>query len=390
VILFERPPARSARWWAFDVFVALAVVGLSVPPWLEADVDPAWLAIVIGLAIATPILARRVWPVAVFGWVVATTCLAVAFDRHLVSGPAAVVALYTVAAYRPRKQALIAAAVLEAAVIGIAIDVRGADWWYATIFLSGLVAAALGLGLYATTRRAYLRELHDRAERLERERDQAHELAVITERARVIREMHDVVAHNLTVIVALSDGAAGSALRAPERAADIMRTVSVTGRQALADTRRLLGILGEGQANDQADDRHPAPDLNGLDALIARVRDAGLPVSYEIHGAAHTLPSAVQLTVYRLVQEALTNSLKHGGQDTHATVRLRYLPGELHVDIEDDGAGALAAVPATVGRGLTGMAERVHAFGGQVRSGPRTPRGWQVSAQLPIDDPAGS
>jgi len=301
VILFERPPVRSARWWAFDVFVALAVVGLSVPPWLEVDVDPAWLAIVIGLAIATPILARRVWPVAVFGWVVATTCLAVAFDRHLVSGPAAVVALYTVAAYRPRKQALIAAAVLEAAVIGIAIDVRGADWWYATIFLSGLVAAALGLGLYATTRRAYLRELHDRAERLERERDQAHELAVITERARVIREMHDVVAHNLTVIVALSDGAAGSALRAPERAADIMRTVSVTGRQALADTRRLLGILGEGQANDQADDRHPAPDLNGLDALIARVRDAGLPVSYEIHGAAHTLPSAVQLTVYRLV-----------------------------------------------------------------------------------------
>jgi signal transduction histidine kinase len=120
--------------------------------------------------------------------------------------------------------------------------------------------------------------------------------------------------------------------------------------------------------------------------LIAGVRAAGLAVNYEIHGAADKVPTATQLTVYRLVQEALTNTLKHGGRDTHAAVRLHYLPGQLHIDIEDDGAGALAAAPTAVGRGLTGMAERVHAFGGRVQSGPRTPKGWRVSAQLPLDD----
>lgn len=382
MILFERPPVRSARWWAFDVLVTLGVALLSVPTWGRAHVGPWCVPFLIGLVITAPLVVRRVWPVPVFAWLFVSTCLVTLLDIRLAGGIGPLVALYTVAAWCPRMQALVAAAVLEAGAIGVAIRIRGGGWWYASIFLTGMVAAALGLGLYAATRRAYVRELHDRAERLERERDQANELAVVTERARIIREMHDVVAHNLTVIVALSDGAAGSALRAPERAADIMRTVSATGRQALADTRQVLGILSE----DQTGDRHPVPDLDGLDGLIASVRSAGLPVSYEIHGAAEKLPSGAQLTVYRLVQEALTNTMKHGGGNTHATVRLRYLPGELHVDIEDDGAGAPAAVPATVGRGLTGMRERVHAFGGEVQSGPRSPTGWRVSAQLPIDD----
>jgi signal transduction histidine kinase len=386
VNLFERPPVRSARWWAFDVLVALAVTVLSAPTWARADVGAVWVAFLVGLVITAPIVVRRVWPVPVFAWTFVSTCLAALWDIRLAGGIVSLVALYTVAAWCPRTQALVAAAVLEAGAIGVAIRIRGSGWWYAAIFLTGMVAAALGLGLYAATRRAYVRELHDRAERLERERDQANELAVVTERARIIREMHDVVAHNLTVIVALSDGAAGSALRAPERAAEIMRTVSATGRQALADTRQVLGILSE----DQTDGRHPVPDLDGLDALLVSVRSAGLPVSYEIHGAAEKLPSGAQLAVYRLVQEALTNTMKHGGGGTHATVRLRYLPGELLVDIEDDGAGAPAAVPTTVGRGLAGMRERVHAFGGEVQCGPRSPSGWRVSAQLPIGGGSGS
>jgi signal transduction histidine kinase len=324
---------------------------------------------------------RRVWPEAVFGWILGCTCLAAAFDSKLVSGPAALVALYTVAAWRPRKHAVIAAAALEAAAVGIAVEVRGAHWWYATIFLSGLVVAALGLGLYATTRRAYLQELHDRAERLERERDQAHELAVVTERARIIREMHDVVAHNLTVIVALSDGAAGSAARAPERAAQIMRTVSATGRQALANpppARHPQCRRGSRSASrprprgPRCVDRRRAGRRPGRELRDPRRGGQGA------HGhAAHRLPAR---------PGSVTNTLKHGGRDTHAAVRLHYLPGQLHIDIEDDGAGALAAAPTAVGRGLTGMAERVHAFGGRVQSGPRTPKGWRVSAQLPLDD----
>ncbi len=380
--LFERPPARSPRWWAFDVLVALAVVTLSIPVWVQARAWPVPVAVLVGLFVTAPTVLRRVWPVPVFAWMFVLNGLGGLWDTHLVSGFSLLVALYTVAAWRPRQEAFIAAMALEVGAIAAAIRVSRVDWWYAAIFLTGMVAAAAGLGLYAATRRAYLRELHDRAERLERERDQAHELAVVNERARIIREMHDVVAHNLSVIVALSDGAAASALRSPERAVEVMKTVSTTGRQALADTRRLLGIISDGGAED----RHPVPDLDGLSTLVEQVRTAGLPVSYEVHGAAQPLPTGAQLTVYRLVQEALTNTLKHGGPDARAIVRLRYLPGELHVDIDDDGAGALAAEPATPGRGLTGMRERVHVFGGTVQSGPRSPTGWRVSAQLRTDE----
>lgn len=380
--LFERPPARSARWWAFDVLLTLIVVTLTIPSWLQTQACPGPVAVVIGIVITAPTVLRRAWPVPVFAWIFLVNGLAGVWDTHLASGFSLLVALYTVAAWRPRHEAFIAAVALEVGAIAAAIRVSRVDWWYAAIFLTGMVAAAAGLGLYAATRRAYLRELHDRAERLERERDQVHELAVVNERARIIREMHDVVAHNLSVIIALSDGAAASAERSPERAVEVMKTVSTTGRQALADTRRLLGIISD----DGAEDRHPVPDLDGLSALVEQVRAAGLPVSYEVHGAAAQLPTGAQLTVYRLVQEALTNTLKHGGANAHATVRLRYLPGELHVDIDDDGAGALAAEPATPGRGLTGMRERVHVFGGTVQSGPQSPTGWRVSAQLRTDE----
>lgn len=392
--LFERPPVRSARWWAFDVLVAVLVALLTLPMWMrDADVSPRALEIVLLAVTAGALVVRRLRPVEVFAWILVTTLAGALWNTHLISGPALLVSLYTVAAWQPRRPALIAAAVLEAGAIAGAIRVEGGGWWYPAIFLSGLVAAALGLGLYAATRRAYLRELHDRAERLERERDQANELAVITERARIVREMHDIVAHHLTVMIALSDGAAAASAAAPERAGEVMRTVSATGRRALADTRRLLGVLSVGGDSDDglgAEARQPVPGLDGLDALVAGVRAAGLPVSYEIQGAGGEVPSGAQLTVYRLVQEALTNTLKHAGDGARATVRLRYLPGELRLDIEDDGAGATAPAPATGGRGLAGMRERVHAFGGQVESGPRVPSGWRVSARLRLDETVGA
>jgi signal transduction histidine kinase len=187
-------------------------------------------------------------------------------------------------------------------------------------------------------------------------------------------------------MIALSDGAAAASAGSSPRAADAMRTVSATGRQALADTRRLLSEPAEGAGQDG--ERHPLPDLSGLDALVAAVRAAGLPVSYEVHGAPVSLSAAAQLAVYRLVQEALTNTLKHGGPAASAVVRLSYLPGELRVDVEDDGAGASAPAPETPGRGLTGMRQRVQTFGGQVQAGPRSPAGWRVSAQLRLEQEA--
>jgi signal transduction histidine kinase len=197
--------------------------------------------------------------------------------------------------------------------------------------------------------------------------------------------MHDVVAHHLTVMVTLSEAAAAAAASSPERAAEVMRSVSATGRRALADTRRLLGVLRQRPGQDPGDTLQPVPDLAQLDALIEQVRSAGLETTLEVQGQALDVPAGVQLTVYRLVQEALTNSLKYGGSGARATVRLRYLSGELRVDIDDDGAGATAPASAGVGGGLIGMQERVHAYGGDLQAGPRQPGGWNVSARLRLD-----
>jgi signal transduction histidine kinase len=304
---------------------------------------------------------------------------------HAVNGLALIIALYTVAAMRPRREALLCAGLLELTLVIGLLLFAGGGWWYDAIFVSGMVAAALALGLYSATRRAYLAELHDRAERLERERDQQGALAAAAERARIAREMHDIVAHHLTVMVTLSDAAVAASATSPERAAEVMRSVSATGRRALADTRRLLGVLRQPPGQDPGENLQPVPDLTQLDALIEQVRSAGLDTTLEIHGAARDVPAGVQLTVYRLVQEALTNTLKHGGSGARAAVRLQYLPGELRVDIDDDGAGATAPATASIGGGLVGMRERVHAYGGDVQAGPRTPGGWKVSARLHLD-----
>jgi signal transduction histidine kinase len=305
------------------------------------------------------------------------------WNRHLVAGVALLIALYTVATLQSRRDTLACAGVLELASVTALLLSDGRDWWFAAIFLSGMIAAALGLGLYFATRRAYLAELRDRADRLERERDQQAALAVAAERTRIAREMHDIVAHHLTVMITLSEAAVAASASSPERATDVMSSVSATGRRALADTRRLLGVLRQPPGQDPGEGLHPVPDLAQLDALIEQVRSAGLDTTLEIHGSAPDVPAGVQLTVYRLVQEALTNTLKHGGPGARATVRLRYLPGELLVDIDDDGAGA--AAPAGVGGGLLGMRERVHAYGGDVQAGPRGPGGWHVSARLRLD-----
>jgi signal transduction histidine kinase len=395
-----------------DVLVALiaAVAGLpeayhGASASAPATEHPWGLALALFLS-AAPLLVRRIWPVPVLGCVLAVN-LAVVIDQHTANGLALLIALYTVAAMRPRREALACAAGYELVIVAVTIWLAGSSWWYPAIFLSGLVGAALGLGLYSATRHAYLAELRDRAARLERERDQQGALAAAAERARIAREMHDIVAHHLTVMVTLSDAAVAVSDAAPERserATDVMRRVSATGRTALADTRRLLGVLREPPAGRSADNgsqgpgeeaaeaRQPVPGLGQLEALIEQVRSAGLDTTLEVRGEAPEVPVGVQLTVYRLVQEALTNTLKHGGAGARATVRLRFQPGEVLVDIDDDGAGAPPAprpasgsAPATAGGGLVGMRERARAYGGDVEAGPREPGGWKVSGRLLLD-----
>jgi signal transduction histidine kinase len=382
----EYPANRSAVSWVFDVLVTLVAALSAVGSAVHDNPHPQRAAVVVLALAAAPLLVRRIWPIPVFGVVLVLNAGdGLGGHVHTVNGLALLIALYTVAAMRPRRDALLCAGLLELTAVTGLLLFGGGGWWYDAIFASGMVTAALGLGLYSATRRAYLAELRDRAERLERERDQQGALAAAAERARIAREMHDIVAHNLTVMITLSDAAVAASAASPERATEVMRSVSATGRRALADTRRLLGVLRQRPGQDPAENLQPVPDLAQLDQLIEQVRSAGLDTTLEIQGAAPDVPAGVQLTVYRLVQEALTNTLKHGGAGVRATVRLQYLPGELRVDIDDDGAGAAAPATASVGSGLVGMRERVHAYGGDVRAGPGQPGGWKVSARLQLD-----
>src|ERR1700733_3163497 len=382
------PAARTAVRWVSDVLLTLLALVTTLPA-LPRDSTRMHAAEVVVLIISVaPLLVRRIWPLPVFGWILLTAIAAGLWSSSAIDGLALLIALYTVASRRPRREALVCAGLLEVVAVAALLLYAYSRWWFDAIFVSGMVAAALGLGLYFAARRAYLAELHDRAERLERERDHQAALAAAAERARIAREMHDIVAHHLTVMTTLAEAAVAASASSPEKATDVMRSVAVTGRRALADTRQLLGVLRErdGTAVGSAEALQPVPDLSQLDALIEQVRSAGLDTALELHGQAPDVPAGVQLAVYRLVQEALTNTLKHGGAGASASVRLSFEPGELRVDVNDDGAGSAAPAAAGVGGGLPGMRERVRAYGGDVQAGPRQPAGWAVSARLPLDN----
>ncbi len=388
----EDPRTRPRRSWAFDSGCAIVAGAASLAAFsFGQTAHPVHLALAVGVIVAVLTAAalplRRVWPGPVFLWtLLAAAVLAQWLDRGALFPVVLAISLYTVAATMHRAEAL-AAAVLTVGVMVLVIAQDGTRHWAVAISdAAGFTAAVLVAGLYVSTRRAYLSALRDRARRLELERDQTSALAAAEERARIAREMHDSVAHHLTVIVALSDGALRAVTRAPGEAADAIRDVSGTARQALAETRRLLGVL---RADSGQELRQPLPGLADLDDLLSRVRAAGLPVRYELTGTGADLPAATQLAVFRLVQEALTNTMKHAGPGASAVVRLQFTPAEVRVDVEDDGAGR-GAEPGTAGGGLTGMRERISAFGGQLDFGPGHPHGWRVTARLYLDPAAAS
>jgi signal transduction histidine kinase len=386
----ENPRTRPLRSWAFDIGCAVVAGAASLAHFSFGQAGHAsHLSLAAGLIVAVLTAAalplRRVWPGPVFVWtLLAAAVMAQWPDQGALFPVALAISLYTVAAMMRLVQTLAAAAL----VVGVTLLVVAADgsrhWPVAVSDAVGFAAAVVVAGLYIGTRRAYLAALRDRAWRLERERDQSSALAAAEERARIAREMHDSVAHHLTVIVALSDGALRAVTRAPGEAADAIADVSATARQALTEARRLLGVLRA----DSGELRQPLPGLGDLDDLLGRVRAAGLPVRYERSGASADLPPAIQLAVFRLIQEALTNTMKHAGPGASAAVCVQLAPAEVRVQVEDDGAGRGAANGA--GGGLTGMRERVSAFGGDLEFGPRDPRGWRVTARLGFEPAAAS
>ncbi|MEU1311832.1 sensor histidine kinase [Streptomyces cinnamoneus] len=256
------------------------------------------------------------------------------------------------------------------------------------VFLTVPFVLAWVLGDSVRTRRAYWAQLEERATRLEKEREQQAQIAVTAERARIARELHDVVAHNVSVMVVQADGAAYVLDGSPEQAKQALETISSTGRQALAEMRRLLGVLRTDDSGEGGE-YVPQPDVEQIGDLVEQVRGAGLPVDFKVEGAPRPLPSGVELTAYRIVQEALTNTRKHGGPDVGASVRLTYFDDGLGLLVEDDGRGAQhelyeAGGADGMGHGLIGMRERVGMVGGTLDAGPRPGGGFRISVLLPI------
>jgi signal transduction histidine kinase len=330
---------------------------------------------------------RRVHPTAAFAASVVVGALQVLLNIHVNTiDLAIVILLYTLAAYRPRRVSVPGLAIC---LLGSAAGVArwapprlGVLEWImvGSVMFAGPSLIAWVLGDSMRYRRGYYASLEDRAARLERERDAQAQIAAAAERARIARELHDVIAHNVSVMVVQADGASYALDSSPERARQALATIASTGRQALAEMRRMLGVL---RSDDASMGVVPLPGIGQLDELLEQARASGLAVSFTVQGVPAPLPGGLALAAYRIVQESLTNTRKHGGPAASAQILLRYCDDALVLQITDDGAGVAAAADGA-GHGLTGMRERVAMYHGTLQAGPRPGGGYQVTATLPV------
>jgi len=254
------------------------------------------------------------------------------------------------------------------------------------VSLAVVLLVVVLVGINIGNRRRYVVALLDRAAQLARERDQQAQLAAAAERARIAREMHDIVSHGLTVMVTLAEGSAASTAAQPERAADAMRQVAETGRRALGDMRRMLGLLDDGTPGQpEARDLEPQPGVAQIGGLVDGFRTAGLAIRLSTEGDPPDDP-AEQLTIYRLVQESLTNVLRHSSGATAVTVDVTYAHDDVTIEVTNDGLHSPGPAGAG-GHGIVGMRERAALYGGTIESGPRPGGGWTVVATLTHDAP---
>ncbi|MCV7737899.1 histidine kinase [Micrococcus luteus] len=427
-------PVRTDVMAAAALFIVLvALPWIALGPMVAPDPQGRQTAVSLlaGAGMVLPWAVRRVRPVASAAVVTAAAVL------HLLAGPEFSLSLlmvpltvYNLAANAPRSISV--AGLLTGLVGGVANGMK--VWLFPAQFVTpdglivrspaeplAMVIMAIGCGLTVLTawafgdvvrnRRLAVRALEDRAHRLEVQSRQERELAAADERSHIAREMHDIVAHSLQVIISQADGARYAAAAKPALAVTALETIGQTGRSALADMRQLLGVLREtgetvagvprvtdddarrpaadaspdGRGTRLPPGRRPQPRLADLPSLVETMRLSGLEVSLlETGTPRRALPAGGELAAYRIVQEALTNTLRHGGPDADAFVTLAWTPRGLDLQIDDDGCGA-AADPATrgSGQGLRGAAERAALFGGTLETGPRVGTGYRVSAHLP-------
>lgn len=331
------------------------------------------LPVLAVLAAGLPLVWRRRAPLATLV-VVGSGTIAQVLLRTIAPPIGLLIATYSVGAYAPRRHARLAVGmVVTTALLALAV-IDALPLWNAVV----LTAAAGVVGDREQHRRRYLDALEERAARLERERETAERLAVASERARIARELHDVVAHSVSLMVVQAGAARHNLAGNPQRAAEALREVETTGRSSLTELRRLLGVLRQPEEDPALE---PQPSLDDLSDLIDGFRAAGLPVRLEVAGEPRPLAQGVDLSLYRIVQEALTNALKHAAATT-VLVALHYGNDEVSVTVDDDGVGAVPAV--TGGHGLVGMRERAALLGGSLEYGPRQGGGFAVAVTLPV------
>ncbi|MDQ0933276.1 signal transduction histidine kinase [Streptomyces turgidiscabies] len=337
-----------------------------------------------------PLLWRRRKPAAAFGAIAAVFVLQWALGAALRADVALFVALYSLALHGRLRQLSWACAAMAGAMALVAVRASSAvSVWDALFFLLSTATAALALGLMIRIRRAQLAGLRDRAARLEIERDQRSRLATATERTRVAREMHDIVGHNLSVIITLADAGSYATDIAPERGKEALQLIGDTGRQALGELRRVLGVLRAADGPRGGPELSPQPGIVDIGALCAKVRGAGLEVVYRTSGDVDVLDGGVQLTVYRIVQEALTNTLKHADPDTRVHLAVLVEDRRLTIRVQDTGPATPSGPPNEEGHGLVGMRERAALYGGTVSAGPTGGGGWSVEAVLDLTPQGG-
>jgi signal transduction histidine kinase len=377
----RRPLVRDA------LLIGILLAALAIDTATSRYVERPWLTFALLSASVLSLVVRRSHPVAMVAGIGAgyTLCTLVSTDivDMTATMPPIIVVAWNAGRYADRR-GLQWSAVLFAATV-VVVDTAGghhAPGDFAFPFT--LIAISMAVGRTLRNRALVAVELAERTERLAHERELHAAEAAHDERRRIARELHDVVAHTLSVMVVQAGAARRTLDRDATRSVEALDTVEATGRAALGELRRLLGFVGDGSAPLE-----PQPTTADLDALVARARAAGMPVEHRVEGERGELPAGAEVAVYRIVQEALTNAFKHAGPGARASVTLRWTPGRLEVEVRDDGGRAPGPVSLpSGGHGLVGMRERVGLYGGAVDVGPAPEGGFVVRAVLPAETAA--
>ncbi|MCT1833293.1 sensor histidine kinase [Kocuria palustris] len=368
-----------------DLVVVLAIFTYNLPIQIGSVPDHLWpgTGIVLSVGLCAPYLLRRRYPFGVFACIQIVAIIQVALSVELlVADVMLLLTVYNLAVRARWYISVISAAVLIAWLLVAVVPTMARD--HLSVgdvgVLVAVVAWAWTWGRLVQTRRRYIGSLRERAVQLEREKKTESAIAASTERTRVAREIHDIVSHSLSVVIVMSDGAASKIDADPDQAKTAMLTVRDTGRAAMADMRRMLGVLRDDEPGSHA----PQPGIAQLDRLIKDSVAAGLPVAFSVEGEPGRIPASVDLAVFRIMQEALTNVRRHAGPEvSRVDVRLRHREDAIEVSITDDGKGPAEDDEERTGHGIVGMQERVTAHGGTLHTGARPGGGFEVVAIVP-------